>query len=227
MSRYDGRRVRIQPPEKLARRFAVPGAMFLIAGASWGALALVRAHQEAASLQAACMSNIKQYATGMLMYVQDYDEILPPMKLPAQVEHRVMPYIRNDGVFSCPATSTHYIPNSALTYKPYSKILDPARVVLLRDARPHPAATDSSEGMPVKPWWNAAYVDGHTHQELHEPPTGRSVRMKPPPPLAVQLRNIRVQKAALRSQMSSLQDQLRKLKRDERRLQAQNRNRRG
>src|SRR2546429_3743727 len=66
----------------------------------------------------ACISNLKQYALGVLMYVQDYDERYPPMKMPAQVQNRINPYIKNRGVFSCPVTKTDYLPNPALNYVP-------------------------------------------------------------------------------------------------------------
>src|SRR5258708_643646 len=73
-----------------------------------------------------CRSNLKQYALGILMYVQDYDERYPPMKQPAQVEHRVMPYIKNKAVFSCPDTGAEYLPNPALNYGNLASIKSPA-----------------------------------------------------------------------------------------------------
>jgi len=70
----------------------------------------------------ACLSNTKQLGTGVMMYVQDYDEMFPcnswdgaPI-VPADTEwgpkgasqkvftawpHSVMPYIKNRGVFVC------------------------------------------------------------------------------------------------------------------------------
>jgi prepilin-type N-terminal cleavage/methylation domain-containing protein len=62
--------------------------------------------------QAACMSNTKQIGLGLMMYVQDYDEILPPRyqrnptaPAPMQSAWRVLiyPYVKNDGVFKCPS----------------------------------------------------------------------------------------------------------------------------
>jgi hypothetical protein len=47
-----------------------------------------------------CLSHGKQIATGMMMYMQDYDERLPPA---AQWETGVMPYVKDPGVFSCPS----------------------------------------------------------------------------------------------------------------------------
>src|SRR5258708_35906163 len=84
-----------------------------------------------------CRSNLKQYALGMLMYTQDYDERFPPMKTPAQVTNRVMPYIKNRAVFSCPDSGSEYLPNPALNFVATSSVKSPASMMMLRDAKPH------------------------------------------------------------------------------------------
>jgi prepilin-type N-terminal cleavage/methylation domain-containing protein/prepilin-type processing-associated H-X9-DG protein len=57
-----------------------------------------------------CISNLKQIGTGVMMYVQDYDERYPtpereypdaPFLIPTQVQ----PYIKNAGIFKCPNDS--------------------------------------------------------------------------------------------------------------------------
>src|SRR6266511_5575737 len=98
-----------------------------------------------------CKSNLKQMALGLLMYQQDYDEMLPPMVKPAQVQNRVMPYVKNRVIFSCPETSTEYLPNPAMNYVRAASIAAPADTMILRDAKPH--AIDSGN------IWNVAYAD--------------------------------------------------------------------
>ncbi|MES2463154.1 MAG: prepilin-type N-terminal cleavage/methylation domain-containing protein [Armatimonadota bacterium] len=71
--------------------------------------------------QTACLSNLKQISTGMLMYVQDYDETLPEPGLGGVFRNAtntglgqiymgiqpfylaVQPYIKNYQVFGCPS----------------------------------------------------------------------------------------------------------------------------
>ena len=61
--------------------------------------------------QTSCTSNMRQLATAVTMYAQDYDEALPPSTnyaLPTSDPARiwpvlVQPYLKNDGVFACPS----------------------------------------------------------------------------------------------------------------------------
>jgi prepilin-type N-terminal cleavage/methylation domain-containing protein/prepilin-type processing-associated H-X9-DG protein len=65
---------------------------------------------------AACLSNVKQIGTGLMMYVQDHDEMypapfnqIPPINQPTRSSDRIpfelqiLPYIKNDQVFACPS----------------------------------------------------------------------------------------------------------------------------
>jgi prepilin-type N-terminal cleavage/methylation domain-containing protein/prepilin-type processing-associated H-X9-DG protein len=75
--------------------------------------------------QTSCLSNMKQLGLGVVMYAQDYDEIIPGWKISGACgganvwpwRHVVMPYIRNTQLFICPGsgwqgfpTCTHYHP---------------------------------------------------------------------------------------------------------------------
>jgi len=61
--------------------------------------------------QASCQSNLKQLSLAILMYVQDYDEVLPTdvgwsnsgsyWHWPA----KICPYVKNAQVFACPSTT--------------------------------------------------------------------------------------------------------------------------
>jgi len=65
---------------------------------------------------AACLSNVKQIGTGLMMYVQDHDESYPapfnqiaPINNPSRridripMDQQVQPYIKNDQVWACPS----------------------------------------------------------------------------------------------------------------------------
>src|SRR5687767_12887888 len=66
--------------------------------------------------QSSCLSNMKQIGTGLMMYVQDYDEMTPadtrlpvpaggpPLPPPAQVTWSmatIQPYLKNIGILKC------------------------------------------------------------------------------------------------------------------------------
>ncbi len=61
--------------------------------------------------QTSCLSNLKQIALGMLMYIQDYDERLPvhyytaPSGVRYSIIQVVHPYIKNVQVWDCPSAS--------------------------------------------------------------------------------------------------------------------------
>ena len=60
--------------------------------------------------KSSCMSNLKQISTGMMMYVQDYDErFMNGHYSVTQIDgsafwfERVLPYVKNAQVFTCPS----------------------------------------------------------------------------------------------------------------------------
>lgn len=62
--------------------------------------------------QTACLSNTKQIGIGIMMYAQDYDEVLVPrvIRMPTGVFHEalswrrnIFPYVKNVDVFKCPS----------------------------------------------------------------------------------------------------------------------------
>lgn len=59
--------------------------------------------------QTSCLNNMKQVGLGVLQYVQDYDNLLPIADgtTPSMyvVGARIMPYVKNFGVFKCPSSS--------------------------------------------------------------------------------------------------------------------------
>ncbi len=67
----------------------------------------VFARAREAARATSCKSNLKQLTTGILMYVQDYDEVLPHGGRSGASPNRwyqlVDPYIKNAQVFRCPS----------------------------------------------------------------------------------------------------------------------------
>jgi prepilin-type N-terminal cleavage/methylation domain-containing protein/prepilin-type processing-associated H-X9-DG protein len=84
--------------------------------------------------QSACLSNCKQIGTGLMMYVQDYDETYPgrwtgwydPPVTPirAYVSWRVLiqPYVKNVQVFACPSNP---VSRGSLAADLYDRYLNP------------------------------------------------------------------------------------------------------
>jgi prepilin-type N-terminal cleavage/methylation domain-containing protein len=72
--------------------------------------------------QATCTSNCKQMGTGLMMYVQDYDEVYPAgcwaensgLGLDELWFKQIQPYVKNTGILRCPSGSGRNPPN--LTY---------------------------------------------------------------------------------------------------------------
>jgi prepilin-type N-terminal cleavage/methylation domain-containing protein/prepilin-type processing-associated H-X9-DG protein len=55
-----------------------------------------------------CLSNMKQLGTGLMMYVQDYDQAYPRIRFRGGDyvwRNAVMPYVKNMGVFACPSNA--------------------------------------------------------------------------------------------------------------------------
>lgn len=58
--------------------------------------------------QSSCLSNVKQLATGTLMYVQDYDERFPILYCTQSAPRfswfsEIYPYVRNKQIYRCPS----------------------------------------------------------------------------------------------------------------------------
>lgn len=124
--------------------------------------------QERLAKQTGCQSNLKQVATALMMYVQDYDETYPPLASTAQMQNRLRPYLRNNAAFSCPETRLAYRPTPALGELRLETLPAPDKITAIRDAAPHPGF-----GYPGNRYengtWNIAYADGHVKAEIRLP----------------------------------------------------------
>jgi hypothetical protein len=96
-----------------------------------------------------CISNLKQVGLAYCMYMQDYDEMLPPMKSQPHLVKLLYPYCKNKDVFTCPATHTDYTPNAKIGVLPLRAFPAPASMPIEYDIKPH---ADGKYGV--------AYLDG-------------------------------------------------------------------
>jgi hypothetical protein len=87
---------------------------------------------------ASALSNMKQLGLALMMYSQDYDEVLPPLRDAATLKKVLLPYVRNEDVFKSPGTGQPFLPNSRLSGRPLRKIPSPATTVALYSAVPEP-----------------------------------------------------------------------------------------
>lgn len=99
---------------------------------------------------AECLSNLRNVGLALMMYVQDYDEFFPPMKVLAQTQKVLDPYLRNPSLFNCPVTKKPYQPNPYLHLKRLKDVSKPAETPAFYDAQSHP---DGMRGV--------VFTDGH------------------------------------------------------------------
>jgi prepilin-type N-terminal cleavage/methylation domain-containing protein/prepilin-type processing-associated H-X9-DG protein len=81
--------------------------------------------------QASCLSNSKQMALGIHMYLQDYDETLPWAQQGTSVawNQLIFPYVKNEQVYRCPSDSNPLSPagtgGKKISYLPNYAVLSP------------------------------------------------------------------------------------------------------
>lgn len=78
------------------------------------------------------LSNVKQIATGLLVYSQDYDDVLVPDA--TKYNDAVKPYVKNNALFTSPldpAGTISYKFNPQLARKAVSKIAEPTNTVMV------------------------------------------------------------------------------------------------
>ena len=99
------------------------------------------------------LRNLKQLALALLLYLQDYDEVFPPMDDPSSVKSALLPYVGDDTVFDDPKSGEAYQPNRYLSRLHLVFIETPEEIVLFY------AASANEEGVR-----GVAYLDGHVEQ---------------------------------------------------------------
>lgn len=94
--------------------------------------------------------SLKQLSLGLIQYVQDYDENLPPMKDAATVKKALLPYVKDKQVFVQPDTQRPYKVNTSLSKRSLASFNDPATMVIFYEDAP-----DADNMRAV------AFLDGH------------------------------------------------------------------
>jgi hypothetical protein len=98
-------------------------------------------------------SNLKQIGTALLMYVGDWDEVLPVMTDAAAAKKALFPYVKNEAVFVHPETKEPYRPNPVLSKKKIAHIQNPAAMIAFYESKPGVDGTRT-----------VVFLDGHTER---------------------------------------------------------------
>lgn len=156
------------------------------AAAGTGAPVLVRAQDSRQQAEkTACMTNLKQLSTGMLMYCQDYDERYAPAAGWGTV---VMPYVKNRQVYRCPtdANSWSYAMNRNLDGALLRQVTRPASICLFFESNLHRANASglAPDAVPNRHLGssNWAFADGHVQWTSTVPAFGPIAKAPPPRP---------------------------------------------
>lgn len=133
----------------------------------------VFAKAKEAAKKTACLSNIKQLALGVMMYLADNDDkfSMNSSKLKATLN----PYTKNDRLWFCPATDrtkVAYSINPNLLNKRADQLTDPANTVLLYEGSKGQLDFRHTGGMAA-----VAFADGHAKMITAE--AAKKLRWKP------------------------------------------------
>ncbi len=135
----------------------IPAALLVGIGLAARMPAAHARHQDPDS-DTKCGTNLKTIGLAMLMYVQDYDEVLPPTKNPAHLRKVLEPYLKDRTIFTCPATGADYKCNPYVSTIPVKEIKSPGTIPFYFDAKPH------ADGL-----YRVVYLDGHMKPESQAP----------------------------------------------------------
>ena len=158
--------------------------VLLVAVGAWALFMAVRQVREMVLRSQgnySCMGNGKQFALGMLMYVQDYDGKYPPT---VQWADGVAPYIRSVALFQCPEMSrpsnwpgSDWSFNSTLAGKSEADLASPSLMPMLFETSVT-LADDGSRNVanPLESFVSrhddggtVVYADGHVTRETAAP----------------------------------------------------------
>ncbi|MBV9865275.1 MAG: hypothetical protein JO316_08000 [Abitibacteriaceae bacterium] len=108
---------------------------------------------DAQAANTASVNNLKQLGLGTMMYAQDHNNILPPLKDAAAFKKAVLPYVKANEMFVYPATGEAYQPNPFLRGKSLGDFAKPGETIILAEAN---RAPDGSRAV--------LYLDGHVQR---------------------------------------------------------------
>lgn len=95
-------------------------------------------------------ARLRQLGLALMMYTQDYDEVLPDTSSAAGTKKVLLPYVKDATVFQHPTTKKPFKPNPALSRKKLAHILNPRAFLAFYE---DPAAPDGTRGL--------LFLDGH------------------------------------------------------------------
>lgn len=112
----------------------------------------VTATRQAAAQNASqtSVTNLKQLGLGLMMYMQDNDELLPSLKDATALKKAIYPYVKNDQIFLQPDTKRPYKPNTSLSKRGLASFNNPATMVVLYEDAPNQDNTRA-----------VTFMDGH------------------------------------------------------------------
>ena len=96
------------------------------------------------------MTNLKLLGIALIQYAQEYDETYPPMQNLEVFRKAILPYVKDDKLFSQPKNQKPYLINPELSGKSFIKIKNPTTFVALYEAE---VGSDGKRGV--------AFADGH------------------------------------------------------------------
>ena len=116
--------------------------------------------------QLSCLSNIKQLNLALLMYAEDYDSHIPPLK--SNWNSTIEIYTRNNRLLHCPNVITSkdptYAYNKNIVGLDINKIKNPNEAILLFESKPRKNLIGTNELLPKYPRHgvgdNYAFLDG-------------------------------------------------------------------
>jgi len=149
---------------------AVIVAFMLLSGPILAAIlfpVFARAREKAR--ESACMSNVKVLGLAHLMYAQDHDEVLVDAR---EWPQDIMPYIKNEQVFVCPADERasrqrsgglelSYTMNAMVSGRRLAMVRSPAQTGLLWDGTEVMSRGDPAVEFRHNEGANVGFVDGH------------------------------------------------------------------
>ena len=142
----------------------------------------VMGQARSAARAASCQSNLKQLSTGLMMYMQDYGEVLPPA---TRWDQQLMPYVKNTTIFQCPErpdVPSGYAYNQRLNNISLAQVKTPAQTpALFESSLGFPGANDTlgSFTTPHSGRGHVGYVDGHVSRMNAAPNASTGLPAKP------------------------------------------------
>lgn len=118
--------------------------------AAAGPIEMIKESSEKARA-ASSLSNLKTLGLALLMYCDDYDEVLPKaMGKPDALQKALLPYAKNDELFKNPMDDSPYMSNAILAGKKIAHITNPSQMATIFESTPAP---DGKRGV--------VFLDGH------------------------------------------------------------------